>query len=313
MCSLLMSLWPALPSHAQSISMKSFGIWGPTNFAEGDFRGTGTLAAGESNTAMLGDLFSVDSGGNVDCTFDDIELFVDVGTADFSPTDSSATLNIGGVQCFPSPPGAGCWGLGSVNSATQVTVVSGDASPFLADIFPKFSNPGCGFTDLHGVGTELNFDSLPAMDLVAAILPNSRSVQVGFPATAFATIINTDDQTATNCGIAPITSVPADFLFQTTDPLTNVLTGTTNTPVDIAGGNGIQTYVFAFTPTAPIAPTEVQLSFACDDSAADVVVGLNTLLLSASDFPVPDIVALGATIDNDGIVKLSSTGVKANT
>ncbi len=149
------------------------------------------------------------------------------------------------------------------------------------------------------------------ISLVAAVLPSGRSVQVGIAATAFATIINTGEQTATNCGIAPITSVPADFLFQTTDPATNALSGTANTPADIAGGNGIQTYVFAFTPTAPIAPTEVQLSFACDGGAAGVVVGLNTLLLSASNFPVPDIVALGATIDNDGIVKLSSTGVFA--
>ena len=148
--------------------------------------------------------------------------------------------------------------------------------------------------------------------LAAAVLPGSRSVQVGDTATAFATIINSGEQTATDCGIAPITSVPADFLFQTTDPLTNVLTGTSNTPVDIAGGNGFQTYVFAFTPTAPIASTEVQLSFACTNAApAGIVVGLNTMLLTASNDPVPDIVALAATLDNDGIVKLSSTGVFA--
>jgi hypothetical protein len=144
--------------------------------------------------------------------------------------------------------------------------------------------------------------------LAAAVLPGSRSVQVGDTATAFAVIINSGEQTATDCGIAPITSVPADFLFQTTDPLTNVLTGTSNTPVDIAGGNGFQTYVFAFTPTAPIASTEVQLSFACTNAgSAKTVTGLNTLLLSASDFPVPDIVALAATLNNDGIVDIPGT------
>ncbi len=37
------------------------------------------------------------------------------------------------------------------------------------------------------------------------------------------------------------------------------------------------------------------------------MVGLNTLLLSASDFPVPDIVALGATLNNDGIVNIPGT------
>jgi hypothetical protein len=54
------------------------------------------------------------------------------------------------------------------------------------------------------------------------------------------------------------------------------------------------------------------MAFVCDNlGVAQVVSGLNTLLLSASDIPIPDIVALAATIDNDGIVKLSSTGVFA--
>ncbi len=39
--------------------------------------------------------------------------------------------------------------------------------------------------------------------------------------------------------------------------------------------------------------------------------GLNTLLLSASATPVPDIVALAATLQNDGIAHLTSTGVFA--
>jgi hypothetical protein len=148
--------------------------------------------------------------------------------------------------------------------------------------------------------------------LASAVLPGSRSVEVGTPATAFATIINLATETGTNCRVAPLTSVPADFLFQTTDPATNTLVGTANTGVDIPGGNGVQTYVFAFTPTSAFAPTDIEMAFVCDNlGVAQVVPGLNTLLLSASDFPVPDIVALGATIDNDGIVKLSSTGVFA--
>src|SRR4029078_13349307 len=41
---------------------------------------------------------------------------------------------------------------------------------------------------------------------------------------------------------------------------------------------------------------------------ATSVVGLNTLLMSASTTPVPDIVALGATVSNDGIVNVPSVG-----
>jgi hypothetical protein len=52
----------------------------------------------------------------------------------------------------------------------------------------------------------------------------------------------------------------------------------------------------------------VQLSFDCTNTdPAPINVGLNTLLLSASTAPVPDIVALGATLSNDGIVNIPGT------
>jgi hypothetical protein len=148
--------------------------------------------------------------------------------------------------------------------------------------------------------------------LVAAVLPSSRSAEVGVTTGAFASVINTDTAAATNCFIEPITSVPADFLYQTTDPATNALTGTRDTPVSIAAG-ALQTFVFAFTPTAPFGPTDIQLSFDCDNTnPAQVVTGVNTLLLSASSTPVPDIVALVATPTGDGIVNLPGpTGANA--
>ena len=153
-----------------------------------------------------------------------------------------------------------------------------------------------------------------AQSVVAAVLPSSRSVQVGVPATAFATIINVGPGTATGCGIAPVTSLPATFAFQTTNPATNQITGTPNTPVDIPAGVA-QSFVFAFTPTGAITPTDVQLSFDCTNTApAPITSGLNTLLFSASTSPIPDIVALGATLNNDGIVNIpgpSGTGVFA--
>jgi hypothetical protein len=148
--------------------------------------------------------------------------------------------------------------------------------------------------------------------LVAAVLPSSRSVRVGTPATAFATMINTGQATALACGIAPATGLPVTFVFQTTDPVTNQLTGTPNTPVDIPVG-GTQSFVVAFTPTAPIAPTDVALSFDCmTTDPARSLVGLNTLLLSAATTPTPDIVAMAATLQNNGIVDiLGATGTGA--
>jgi len=140
--------------------------------------------------------------------------------------------------------------------------------------------------------------------LVAAVLPGSRSVELGTPATAFATIINAGPGPASACGVAPITPLAASFFFQTTEPVGNTPVGAPNAPVDIPAG-GAQTYVFAVQPIAPLAPTDVHLGFACAGvAAAPIVSGLDTLLLSASTTPVPDVIAQSATIGNTGIVDL---------
>jgi hypothetical protein len=178
---------------------------------------------------------------------------------------------------------------------------------------PMVDGPLVGYSANFNLDIEPPFSFLPpATTIEAAVLPASRSVQVGNAATAFGTIVNSGTANATACRIAPSTTVTADFIYQTTNPATNALTGTPNTPVDIVAG-GSQSYVFAFTPTAEISSTEVELVFDCSDTdPAPVTVGLNTLLLSASTNPVPDIVALSATQSGDGIVDLPGlTGMDA--
>jgi hypothetical protein len=144
-------------------------------------------------------------------------------------------------------------------------------------------------------------------NVVAALLPSSRSVQVGTAATVFGTMINTGQSIAAACSITLPTGIPATFQYQTTDPATNQVTGLPNTAVTIAPG-AAQSFILAITPTAPFPPTDVQFSFDCANSdPAPVNTGLNTLLLSASNTPVPDIVALAATTTNDGIVNVPGT------
>jgi hypothetical protein len=158
--------------------------------------------------------------------------------------------------------------------------------------------------------------TLPPTTLAAAVLPSSRSIQVGTTATAFATLINSGTNAAAGCAFSPDASLglPAAFTFQTTNPATNQLTGTPDTPVDIPAG-AAQSFVFALTPTDAIAPTELWFNFTCANAEyASTVVGVNTLLFSASVDPVPDIIVLAATIDNDGIVNVpgaAGTGVFA--
>jgi hypothetical protein len=83
--------------------------------------------------------------------------------------------------------------------------------------------------------------------------------------------------------------------------------GIPNTPVLIPAG-GTQTYVFAFAPTGAFPPTDIQLSFACANTAsAQIVSGLNTFQLSASALAVPNIMALAAPLSGDGIVNIGGS------
>jgi hypothetical protein len=141
---------------------------------------------------------------------------------------------------------------------------------------------------------------------LAAVLPVSRSVQNGgTAATAFVTIINSGSSTAQSCIISTDYATGhllSSFLYQTTNPATNALTGIPNTPVDIPAG-GAQTFLIALQPTLAYPPDFANFMIYCANAnPAPIVSGLNTLLLSASATPVPDIVALGATINNDGII-----------
>ena len=151
--------------------------------------------------------------------------------------------------------------------------------------------PGCVNTAANGAGP-----------LVSSVLPSSRSVQVGQTATAFATIINAGSLNGTGCRIAPLTQLQGTFFYQRTNPATNAPVGAANTPVAI-NANAAQSFVFGVTPTGPIAETDVQFVYVCDNSdAAQVLIGVNTLLFSASATPVPDIITLAATLT--GIVEI---------
>jgi hypothetical protein len=154
----------------------------------------------------------------------------------------------------------------------------------------------------------LVFDPPP---LAAAVLPSGRSVQIGVPATTFATIINAGPSTARAVGITLSATIPATLTYQTTDSSTNALTGTPNTPVDIPSGQR-QSFVIAVTPTSSFAPQDVAFVFeGADTPPATLFYAVNTLLLSASSRPVPDIVAIASTTSNDGLVAIPGPGASA--
>ena len=145
--------------------------------------------------------------------------------------------------------------------------------------------------------------------LAGAVLPSSRSVTVGTAATAFATMLNAGSVTGVGCQVSLATPIAATFAYQTTDPDTNAVTGTANTPVDIAPG-GRQTFVIAVMPQAPLPPTVIGIGFQClNGPAAPTAISVNTLLLSAALGPTPDPVALIAFVPGGpAFVDLSGAG-----
>jgi YVTN family beta-propeller protein len=161
------------------------------------------------------------------------------------------------------------------------------------------------FTLPEGVAAVGNFIG-PAQPspLVAAILPGARSVQQGISPTVFSTIINAGPTDLSNCSI----SLPNGNLFglslayQTTNPMTNMPSGSPNLPVTIAA-NGSQSFLLSFTAAGTVASETQSLVFGCDGvPAAATIIGVNTIDLLVSSTPVPDIIALSATASNDGIL-----------
>ncbi len=143
--------------------------------------------------------------------------------------------------------------------------------------------------------------------LVAAVLPASRSVQVGSPATAFATIVNSGTAALGNCQFSPVTNVNGRFTYQTTNSA-NALTGAPNTPVSIPAG-GAQSFLLAFAPTAPFAAADVKFSYACAGAnPALPIVGVNTIKLVFDASPVPDLISVGVTPSNDGFARTGGSG-----
>ena len=181
----------------------------------------------------------------------------------------------------PTDPGSGTGGI-TVTGYTALT-----------------SYNGVAVTAINGVANP--FAPSP---LLAAVLPESRSVQIGATATAFATIINTSTVAGTGCTIAPAGTPPLTFHFQTTDPTTNQVTGTLDAPVTIAAG-GQQTFVVGLTPTAAISPNDMGMNFTCSNTTpAPIKTGLNTLLISSAATPTADVVAVAGTMSRDGILHL---------
>lgn len=183
------------------------------------------------------------------------------------------------------------------------TVVPPSTGEVTADVLTTIS-----FAAGSPVGSFLTIGAATPDALAAAVLPGGRSVQIGSDATVLATLINSSTVTMTDCQITLPPSAPASLslAYQTTDPATNALTGTANTPAAIQAG-GYQTFLLDFKSSDPVSVTGLRLFFDCDDeNPAPNTLGVNTVDLVFSATPIPDIVALAATATGDGTVHVAN-------
>ncbi len=267
--------------------------------------GPGATAGGCSTTAPC----AVPLSGNQDSTI----------TAIFETVPAAAVLTVSVVNngtITSTPSGISC-GSTCTASFGFGEVVTLTATPAAGNVFAGWNGGGCTGVQacvltLATATTTVSASFVPqnASDVVlaAAVLPGSRSVQVGSTATVFGTMINAStDVTGVICSVQPTTNVPASFTFQATDAQNQPI-APLNAAVPIAPG-APQSFILALTPTAAFDPTQIAFSFSCanDTAPAGSLPGINTLLLSGSTVPVPDVIALAATATDDGIVDIPGT------
>jgi hypothetical protein len=116
-------------------------------------------------------------------------------------------------------------------------------------------------------------------------------------------IANSGNTQASNCQIGLGTKTPAGMSvsYQITDA-TNQLTGSTDTPVNIAA-NSNQTFLVRVTSSVPFRG-KVPLVFDCDEGSAFSRKAVNLPDLLVTTEAGPDIIALAATLSADGIINV---------
>lgn len=154
-------------------------------------------------------------------------------------------------------------------------------------------------------------------NISAAVLPTSRASQQGTPITIFASIINAGPSTAQNCMIGLENDTDnggrnpfgLSLNYQAFEADNATPAAGQNIPVNIAV-DASQAFVLEISSTSVFNDTPIYFTFTCDGGAtqAPVYEGVNTLLLTQASSPVPDIITIGVSPTNDGIIHIPSLG-----
>jgi hypothetical protein len=150
----------------------------------------------------------------------------------------------------------------------------------------------------------------PSASILAATLPALRAGWLNQVLTAFGTVINTSTNDAIGCIVRTQGFSRSNISFQETDPLTNTAIGTPNQPVDIPAGKS-KSFVFAIRSQGVELgdPTfDGPVLFQCANAFFAPQNLANTFAVTAvASFSPADMISIGATPTNDGIVDVPPT------
>ncbi len=260
-------------------------------------------------------------GHRVDCTFGTIMAYSsDAGTtcpqgAPNGPGGEAEAPYFSNPDINLCPNGASC-GIAAPPAQAQLAAANVDG-PLVDN-----QDPADNARAAREEGKNVTSFRSEAPRVVSSVLPITRSVQNGTTATAFATIINpaATGSTATSCGLRLAGAAANQFSYQTTTAA-NALTGTANTPVDIAAG-AAQNFLFSVTSATDFVDNvgtpgflnsnnnESDLfieAFCTNRRSAEYTLGLNSLTFRSTAAGSADIVALAASGD-PGRVNVPTTG-----
>lgn len=145
--------------------------------------------------------------------------------------------------------------------------------------------------------------------ITGAVLPTARSVAVGEPATFFVTMVNSGTTTAVNCGPNISDGILAQSVQLRDFPLDDQLqlAGDDNASISIPAGQS-QNILLELTAPASFAGT-IPLTMSCNNGRAGYSSSVHDVQLTAIDDGISaDIIAVGLTATNDGIIQISEAG-----
>lgn len=182
-----------------------------------------------------------------------------------------------------------------------IDIEAGEGTTIYIKVGSDASNPQQGPIRLSVTGGGGPPDNVGETAIFAAILPGARATTVGTEVTVFATMLNAGTKLARDCTIRVAETFGMQFRYKFYGQ--GGVGSLFNQPVDIPVG-GRQDFVLYI--KSDEATSEVlQPVFDCSNSLrAPVTNGVNTLLFTASDGPVADIISTAVTPTNDGFLTI---------